>query len=104
MNMTKDGSIRIAIAGVGNCASSLVQGLHYYTAERCSNGVVGLRYQGCRGLRHRRPKSRDGCHHRHFREAELHQDIRADDTRFRRNRADGTHARRRFRAYEQPSG
>ncbi len=40
--MTKKGSIRIAIAGVGNCASSLVQGIHYYTAERCRQGVTGL--------------------------------------------------------------
>jgi myo-inositol-1-phosphate synthase len=24
------GSIRVAIVGVGNCASSLVQGVHYY--------------------------------------------------------------------------
>ncbi|TLU71921.1 inositol-3-phosphate synthase [Lichenicoccus roseus] len=35
-------SIRIAIAGIGNCASSLIQGLHYYTPERCREGVVGL--------------------------------------------------------------
>ena len=39
--MTRD-SIRIAIAGVGNCASSLIQGIHYYTPERCREGVVGL--------------------------------------------------------------
>jgi len=37
----KDG-IRIAIAGLGNCASSLIQGIHYYTPERCRKGVVGL--------------------------------------------------------------
>jgi myo-inositol-1-phosphate synthase len=24
------GSVRVAIVGVGNCASSLVQGVHYY--------------------------------------------------------------------------
>src|SRR3954452_15605939 len=30
--------IRIAIAGVGNCASSLVQGLHYYAARRGQGG------------------------------------------------------------------
>ena len=36
------GSIRIAIAGVGNCASALIQGIHYYTAERCVAGVSGL--------------------------------------------------------------
>jgi myo-inositol-1-phosphate synthase len=34
--------IRIAIAGVGNCASALIQGIHYYTAERCREGVAGL--------------------------------------------------------------
>jgi myo-inositol-1-phosphate synthase len=38
----KKGGIRIAIAGVGNCASSLIQGIHYYTPERCREGVVGL--------------------------------------------------------------
>jgi myo-inositol-1-phosphate synthase len=30
--------IRIAIAGVGNCASSLVQGLHYYAARAAGSG------------------------------------------------------------------
>ena len=39
--MNRD-SIRIAIAGIGNCASSLIQGLHYYTPDRCREGVVGL--------------------------------------------------------------
>jgi myo-inositol-1-phosphate synthase len=33
--------IRIAIVGVGNCASSLVQGIHYY-ADRDPEGAVGL--------------------------------------------------------------
>ncbi len=40
--MAKNGGIRIAIAGMGNCASSLIQGIHYYTPERCRSGVVGL--------------------------------------------------------------
>jgi myo-inositol-1-phosphate synthase len=40
--MMNKGSIRIAIAGVGNCASALIQGIHYYTPERCREGVVGL--------------------------------------------------------------
>lgn len=40
--MAKKGSIRIAIAGVGNCASSLIQGIHYYAPERCRRGVTGL--------------------------------------------------------------
>ncbi len=40
--MATKSSIRIAIAGVGNCASSLIQGIHYYTPERCRQGVTGL--------------------------------------------------------------
>jgi myo-inositol-1-phosphate synthase len=40
--MTNRTPIRIAIAGVGNCASSLIQGIHYYTRERCQHGVTGL--------------------------------------------------------------
>ena len=40
--MTNESRIRIAIAGIGNCASALIQGIHHYTAERCSDGVVGL--------------------------------------------------------------
>jgi len=40
--MTDKSAIRIAIAGVGNCASSLIQGIHYYTPERCRQGVAGL--------------------------------------------------------------
>jgi len=41
-SMTNKTGIRIAIAGIGNCASSLIQGIHYYTAERCRQGVTGL--------------------------------------------------------------
>ena len=37
--------IRIAIAGIGNCASALIQGIHYYTPERCEEGVVGLMHR-----------------------------------------------------------
>ena len=40
--MLNRGKIRIAIAGVGNCASSLIQGIYYYTPERCRDGVIGL--------------------------------------------------------------
>jgi myo-inositol-1-phosphate synthase len=47
--MSKNGVIRIAIAGVGNCASSLIQGIHYYTPERCRDGVVGLMHQDIGG-------------------------------------------------------
>lgn len=43
--------IRVAIAGVGNCASALIQGLHYYTPERCSGGVNGLMHVDIGGYR-----------------------------------------------------
>ncbi len=43
--MTDKTGIRIAIAGVGNCASSLIQGIHYYTPERCRQGVAGLMHR-----------------------------------------------------------
>jgi myo-inositol-1-phosphate synthase len=35
------GHIRIAIAGVGNCASALIQGIHYYR-DRAPESVAGL--------------------------------------------------------------
>ncbi len=35
------GKIKIAIAGVGNCASSLVQGIHYYS-HKTSQDAIGL--------------------------------------------------------------
>src|SRR5947209_5059053 len=34
--------VRVAIAGVGNCASSFVQGLHYYRDIRGNEPVPGL--------------------------------------------------------------
>src|SRR5438128_6338398 len=36
------GKVRIAIVGVGNCASALVQGLHYYRDADPSDRVPGL--------------------------------------------------------------
>ena len=47
-SMTKN-NIRIAIAGVGNCASALIQGIHYYTADRCQDGVTGLMHPRIHG-------------------------------------------------------
>ena len=35
-------SIRVAIVGVGNCASSLVQGVHFYRDADPSSTVPGL--------------------------------------------------------------
>ena len=40
--MMASGGIRIAIAGIGNCASALIQGIHYYSPERCREGVHSL--------------------------------------------------------------
>ncbi len=36
------GKVRVAIIGVGNCASSFVQGLHYYRAARDTDRIPGL--------------------------------------------------------------
>ncbi len=36
------GSVRVAIVGVGNCASSLVQGVHYYRNADAESRVPGL--------------------------------------------------------------
>ena len=35
-------SIRVAIAGVGNCASSLVQGVEYYKDTKDEDKIPGL--------------------------------------------------------------
>ena len=44
--------IKIAIAGIGNCASSLIQGIYYYTPERVSDGKVpGLMHWEVGGFR-----------------------------------------------------
>ena len=36
--------IKIAIVGVGNCVSSLVQGIHYYTGDKLEN-PIGLMHR-----------------------------------------------------------
>jgi myo-inositol-1-phosphate synthase len=38
----KTGKVRVAIVGVGNCASSLVQGVHYYRNAKDDDAVPGL--------------------------------------------------------------
>src|SRR5205814_8492216 len=37
--------IRIAIVGVGNCASSLVQGINFYGSSSCNGSGVGLMHR-----------------------------------------------------------
>ena len=55
--------VKLAVVGIGNCASSLLQGIHYY-AEKNPEEAVGLMHwdiggylprdlEGCRGLRYR---------------------------------------------------
>src|ERR1041385_45541 len=43
------GTIRVAIAGVGNCASSLVQGLHYYHGANGTHPIPGLMHNNLGG-------------------------------------------------------
>src|SRR5260370_27432868 len=40
--MTTSKKVRVAIIGVGNCASSLVQGVHYYREAKPEDFVPGL--------------------------------------------------------------
>ncbi len=40
--MARDKKVRVAIIGVGNCASSLVQGVEYYKNAACDDFVPGL--------------------------------------------------------------
>jgi len=45
------GEIRIAIAGVGNCASALIQGLFYYRDAERNGGAHGLMYPAVCGYK-----------------------------------------------------
>lgn len=40
--MPANGKVRVAIIGVGNCASSLVQGVEYYRTAEANQAVPGL--------------------------------------------------------------
>jgi len=44
-------NIKVAIVGVGNCASSLVQGIHYYRDEDRLEAAVGLMHREIGGYR-----------------------------------------------------
>src|SRR6202521_5620764 len=41
--------VRVAILGVGNCASSLVQGVHYYREAKAEDFVPGLMHVNMAG-------------------------------------------------------
>ncbi len=43
-------NIKIAIVGVGNCASSLIQGIHYYR-QKTSQDAIGLMHWEIGGYR-----------------------------------------------------
>jgi myo-inositol-1-phosphate synthase len=43
------GRVRVAIIGVGNCASSFVQGLHYYRKAKAGESVPGLMHVSLAG-------------------------------------------------------
>ncbi|MBB2163004.1 inositol-3-phosphate synthase [Gluconacetobacter sp. 1b LMG 1731] len=49
--MKTKGGIRIAIVGVGNCASALIQGIHYYGPNRHNEEVIGLMHESLGGYR-----------------------------------------------------
>jgi myo-inositol-1-phosphate synthase len=42
MGRKRDGKVRVAIVGVGNCASALIQGVHYYRDAPAGEFVPGL--------------------------------------------------------------
>jgi myo-inositol-1-phosphate synthase len=42
--------VKIAIAGVGNCASALIQGIHYYSKSPSDQEVIGLAQYDIRGM------------------------------------------------------
>ena len=78
-------SIKVAIVGIGNCASSLVQGLAHYRDG--ANDTIGLmhwdlggyqpeRHQGRRGVGHRQAQGRQGRGRGDLRQAQLHRDLR----------------------------
>jgi myo-inositol-1-phosphate synthase len=49
--MSDDKKVRVAIIGVGNCASSLVQGVHYYKNAKDTDRVPGLMHVNLGGYR-----------------------------------------------------
>lgn len=44
-------AIRVAIAGIGNCASSLIQGIEYYKKTKDANSKLGLMHYNLGGYR-----------------------------------------------------
>jgi len=55
MGKSKGGNVNVAIIGVGNCASSLIQGIHYYRDKDASNST-GLMHETLGGYHSRHIK------------------------------------------------
>jgi myo-inositol-1-phosphate synthase len=53
--MANDKKVRVAIIGVGNCASALVQGVHYYQNAQSDDFVPGLMHVDLGGYHIRDP-------------------------------------------------
>ena len=82
-----DGKVRVAIVGVGNCASSLVQGVSYYRDAgdddvrprpdaRRPRRLPRPRHRVRRRLRHRRRQGRQGPLRGDLRRPEQHREVR----------------------------
>jgi len=60
----KSRKIRVAIVGVGNCASSLIQGRYYYENASDTDFVPGLMHVNLGGYHVRRSRLRGRLRHR----------------------------------------
>jgi myo-inositol-1-phosphate synthase len=49
--VTKHKTVRVAIIGVGNCASALVQGIHFYNQAAEDEFIPGLMHNNLGGYR-----------------------------------------------------
>jgi myo-inositol-1-phosphate synthase len=38
-------NIKIAVVGVGNCASALIQGIHYYQDKRAQDAIASMHWR-----------------------------------------------------------
>ena len=43
--------IKVAVAGIGNCASSLIQGIHHYSNEDVLKDAYGLMHAEANGYK-----------------------------------------------------
>ena len=102
------GKIRIAIAGVGNCCSALLQGIEFYrdggpeprdglhpgADEPGHRRVPPRRHRGRRRVRRRPPEGRPPRPRGDLLPPELHEAVRREHAARRPDRPDGPHPRR----------